>query len=156
MTDTSNWIAVASAEHVRLGRAQGFMQVCHGKGAPLRRVLPGHRVVYYSPTQTFGARDKLQAFTALGVVTTQEPYQFDIGERSDAVLRTAMGGGFHPFRRNVRWLEVHDAPIQPLLQQLELSIGQKNWGQKFRYGLFSISDHDMGVIVAAMGAKLSN
>ena len=33
-----NWIAVASAENVRNGRAQGFMQVCHGKGAPLRRL----------------------------------------------------------------------------------------------------------------------
>ena len=144
MTDTSNWIAVASAEHVLIGRRQGFMQVCHGKGAPLRRVLPGHRVVYYSPTVTFGARAKLQTFTALGVVKPQEPYRFD------------MGGGFHPFRRDVEWLEAHDAPIQPLLQQLEFAAGQKNWGQKFRYGLFSISDRDMGVIASAMGAQFGN
>ena len=143
-TDTSNWIAVASAEHVRLGRAQGFMQVCHGKGAPLRRVLPGHRVVYYSPTVAFGGRDKLQAFTALGVVKAQEPYQFE------------MGGGFHPFRRDVNWVESKDAPIQPLLQRLEFVAGQKNWGQKFRYGLFSISDNDMGVIASAMAARLND
>jgi len=45
-----NWIAVASAEHVRRGQSEGFMQVCHGKAAPLRRVRPGNRVVYYSPT----------------------------------------------------------------------------------------------------------
>ena len=38
---SSNWVAVASAEHVRLGRSQGFMQVCHGKAAPLRRIQPG-------------------------------------------------------------------------------------------------------------------
>ena len=31
----ANWVAVASAEHVAIGRAQGFMQVGHGKGAPL-------------------------------------------------------------------------------------------------------------------------
>lgn len=30
-----SWVAVASAEHVQKGREQGFMQVCHGKGAPL-------------------------------------------------------------------------------------------------------------------------
>ena len=36
-----HWIAVASAEHVRLGRTQGFMQVCHGKAAPLRRMRAG-------------------------------------------------------------------------------------------------------------------
>ncbi len=46
-----SWIAVASAEHVRLGRSQGFMQVCHGKAAPLRRITPGDAVAYYSPTE---------------------------------------------------------------------------------------------------------
>ena len=44
------WIAVASAEHVRRGRKDGFMQVNHGKPAPLRRVKPGDGIVYYSPT----------------------------------------------------------------------------------------------------------
>jgi hypothetical protein len=28
---TGYWIAVASAEHVRRGRREGFMQVSHGK-----------------------------------------------------------------------------------------------------------------------------
>ena len=45
-----NWVAVASAEHVRIGRSQGFMQVSHGKAAPLKRIHPGDGVVYYSPT----------------------------------------------------------------------------------------------------------
>ena len=139
----SNWIAVASAEHVSLGRADGFMQVCHGKSAPLKRVTPGSRVAYYSPTAHFGGKDKLQSFTAIGVVKTSEPYQFD------------MGSGFHPFRREVRWLKAQPAPIQPLLDKLEFSAGVRNWGQKFRYGLFSISDHDMDMIADAMGARFS-
>ena len=63
-----HWIAVASAEHVRLGRRQGFMQVCHGKAAPLRRVQPGDGILYYSPSEAFGAKDRLQAFTAAGIV----------------------------------------------------------------------------------------
>ena len=29
------------------------MQVCHGKAAPLQRIQPGDRVVYYSPTVSF-------------------------------------------------------------------------------------------------------
>lgn len=41
-----NWIAVASAEHARRGREGGFMQVCHGKAAPLRRMGAGDRVAY--------------------------------------------------------------------------------------------------------------
>jgi hypothetical protein len=43
---TRNWLAVASAEHVRIGRAEGFMQVCHGKAAPLRRLRPDDWVIY--------------------------------------------------------------------------------------------------------------
>ena len=55
-----NWIAVASAEHARRGctqPAQGYMQVCHGKCAPLKRVAPGDRVAYYAPTITMGGKD---------------------------------------------------------------------------------------------------
>ncbi len=43
------WVAVASAEHEAIGRAQGFMQFCHGKAAPLRRIAAGEAVVYYAP-----------------------------------------------------------------------------------------------------------
>ena len=85
------WIAVASAEHVRRGRKDGFMQVNHGKAAPLRRVKPGDGIVYYSPTTILREKDGLQAFTAIGTVREGEPYQ---GE---------MGGGFTPFRRDVEW-----------------------------------------------------
>jgi hypothetical protein len=147
MTDQSqdriaqDWIAVASAEHVQRGRCEGFMQVCHGKAAPLRRVKPGSRVVYYSPTATFGGGDRLQAFTALGVVRDVEAYQVD------------MGGGFHPFRRDIDWVETRPAPIKPLLDRLELTKGQRNWGQKFRFGLVAITAHDMSIIGEAMGAR---
>jgi hypothetical protein len=136
-----NWIAVASAEHVRRGRNEGFMQVCHGKAAPLRRVKPGSRVVYYSPTETFGGTDRLQAFTALGIVRGVDAYQVD------------MGGGFHPFRRDIDWLDAKSASIKPLLDRLELTRGQRNWGQKFRFGLVAISTRDMSVIAEEMGIR---
>jgi len=55
---TQYWIGVASAEHVRRGRAGGFMQLGHGKQAPLRRVKPGDRIVYYSrPSFSAGRTD---------------------------------------------------------------------------------------------------
>ena len=90
---SKNWIAVASAEHVRLGQQAGFMQVCHGKAAPLRRIQPGDGVLYYSPTTTFKGKEKLQAFTAIGIAKDQEPYPIDLGE------------DFCPFRRDVKWLQ---------------------------------------------------
>jgi len=135
-----NWIAVASADHVRLGREVIFMQVHHGKAAALRRISPGDWVVYYSPTVAFGGKDKLQAFTAIGVVKDGDPHQAD------------MGGGFHPIRRDVSWLGGHDAPIQPLLGVLEFTAGNRNWGYQLRFGLFSISDHDRQIIAEAMRA----
>ncbi|MBF9195099.1 EVE domain-containing protein [Microvirga terrestris] len=140
---TGSWIAVASAEHVRRGRAGGFMQVCHGKAAPLRRIRPGDRVIYYSPTITFGGKDKCQSFTAFGFVKPEGPYQFD------------MGGGFVPFRRDVTWLESTETPIRALLDRLDFTAGQRNWGYQFRYGLFPISDHDGDLIAGAMGARVS-
>ena len=135
---THCWIAVASAEHVRRGRAEGFMQVCHGKGGPLKRVKPGDRVAYYSPTGTFGGKDRLQAFTAAGIVKETPPYQAD------------MGDGFRPFRRDVDWLELDQAPIAPLLQGLSFSRGKPNWGYALRLGLFEVTSEDMALIVEAM------
>jgi hypothetical protein len=135
------WIAVASAEHVRRGRAEGFMQVCHGKAAPLHRLQAGDRVAYYSPTERFGGKVPLQAFTAQGVVQAGPPYQVD------------MGGGFLPHRRDVAWEPGHAAPIRPLLPLLTFARGG-NWGYQLRFGLFEVNADDMDVIAQAMGQAL--
>ena len=134
-----NWIAVASAEHVRIGRAGGFMQVNHGKLAPLKRIHPLDMVVYYSPTEVLREPDGLQSFTALGKVKPMEPYQASMH-----------GGRFLPFRRDVEWKETVSTPIRPLLEILYFTRGKTNWGYQFRFGLFEISAADMGVISHAM------
>jgi hypothetical protein len=139
---SGNWVAVASAEHVRIGRSQGFMQVSHGKAAPLRRIRPGDAVVYYSPTTVLRGTDKLQSFTAIGVVKEGEPYEAD------------MGGGFCPFRRDVCWHAAAEVPIRPLLGRLSFTTAGSNWGFQLRFGLFEISDQDMALIAAAMGVSL--
>jgi hypothetical protein len=133
-----NWIAVACAEHARRGAEFGIMQVCHGKGAPLRRVRAGDGVVYYSPTVTLRGSDKCQAFTLIGSVRDDRTYQAD------------MGDGLRPFRRDVIWRAARDAPIAPLLDRLELTRGKRNWGYVFRFGLVQISQADFDVIAAAM------
>lgn len=140
---TKNWIAVASAEHVSLGRKLGFMQVCHGKAAPLRRLHPKDNVIYYSPTRQFRSKQKLQAFTALGIVNKSEAYQVE------------MAPGFCPYRRDVKWLEAEETPILPLLPLLEFTMGKQNWGYQMRFGLFSISDQDFMLIAQAMHVQLS-
>ncbi len=132
------WIAVASANHVARGRAGGFMQVNHGKLAPLKRIKAGDIVAYYSPTAELGSKEPLRAFTALGAVKEGEPYQ---GE---------MGGGFTPFRRDVKWGQSESAAIVPLLDRLSFTKGRKSWGYAFRFGLFEAEEADMKTIAAAM------
>ena len=138
---TGHWIAVASAEHVRRGKREGFMQVSHGKAAPLKRIKPGDGVIYYSPTVTLGGKDRLQAFTAVGAVKAGEPYVVD------------MGNGFKPFRRDVAWAKANEAPIQQLLDRLEFTAHKPNWGYQMRFGLFAISAEDFRLIAEAMGAE---
>ncbi|HEY9103131.1 EVE domain-containing protein [Chitinimonas sp.] len=137
--DTRYWIAVASAEHVARGKAGGFMQVCHGKVGPLRRLQPGDQVVYYSPTGHFGGKDRLQAFTAIGTVEASEPYPYPMTE------------DFCPYRRDIAWQPGETASILPLLDQLSFSRGQHNWGYALRFGLVQITAEDMALIAAAMG-----
>lgn len=140
-TPTRCWIAVACAEHARRGRDArplGFMQVCHGKAAPLRRVNPGDVVAYYSPTTALGGHDRLQHFVSIGVVAPGTPYQAD------------MGGGFQPFRRDVRFVSAVEVPIAPLLDVLEFATDRRHWGYKLRFGLFEVSTNDMGRIAVAM------
>ncbi len=140
-----NWIAVASADHARRGRDEkvpGFMQVGHGKLAPLKRMQPGDRVAYYSPTVTLGAKDGFQSFVSIGIVQPGEPYAFDMG-------------GFVPYRRNVKYLKAKEASILPLLDDFEFVENRSRWGYKFRFGLFTISDPDMRLIAQAMDVDAS-
>ncbi|MBX4930076.1 hypothetical protein ABID08_003658 [Rhizobium binae] len=133
-----SWIAVASANHVRTGREAGFMQVCHGKAAPLRRSAPGDRIIYYSPTETFGGTDRLQAFTAIGIVKAADAYQVEVS------------ADFRPWRRDVAWWPAMETPIRPLLDRLSFTSGRPGWGYQLRFGLFEIGNNDAELIAEAM------
>lgn len=141
MSAEKYWIAVASAEHVRRGRAQGFMQISHGKEAPLKRIKPGDGVVYYSPTEVMGVKDGLQSFIAIGEVRQGEPYRADMGT-------------FKPFRRDVDWAQAREAPIRPLFDKLGFTTAKSNWGYQLRLGLFEIGAKDFRLIAKAMGAEI--
>ena len=139
-TRVSNWVAVASAEHVAIGRASGFMQVGHGKGAPLKRLQAGDRIAYYSPVSRLGDKAARQAFTAIGSV------------RDERIYQGRMPDGFEPFRRDVDWCEAREAPIRPLLDALSITQGKPNWGYALRFGLLKVTADDMALIARAMQA----
>ena len=165
-----NWIAVASAEHARFGRdaIRGFMQVGHGKLAPLKRIKADDRVAYYSPTAVYGVRDDLQSFVSIGVVQPGEPFAFRLlgSDTNFAAAQRAVPSGRaegsanlgsdpkNLYRRDVVYLLAQEAPIAPLLDDFELIENRQRWGYKFRFGLFDVSDNDMRLIAQAMQADL--
>jgi hypothetical protein len=138
MNEPRYWIIVASKDHVQNGVRAGIVQANHGKAAPLKRMHVGDGVLYYSPKVEFGGNEKLQAFTALGEVSGEAVYPFD------------MGGGFIPWRRDVKYLQVTDVPIQPLVPDLTFIRNKESWGYLFRFGFFEIPGVDFDLIAAQM------
>ncbi|ESQ83467.1 hypothetical protein AEAC466_12385 [Asticcacaulis sp. AC466] len=134
---TRFWLAVACAEHVRRGRAEGFMQVNHGKQGPLRRMVPGDGIIYYSPSEQMGRKDGFQSFTAIGRIRPGEVY------------RGYMSTEFQPFRRDVDWADGREQPVKALKDRLELT-ADANWGYSLRFGVREISQHDFEMINQAM------
>ncbi|AKI01943.1 EVE domain [Hoeflea sp. IMCC20628] len=132
------WCGVVSRDHIKRGEREGFCQVCRGKRSPLDRMAVGDGIVFYSPTTAFRGAEKCQAFTAIGEIVGPQSYQFQ------------MTLDFMPFRRDVAYFNASDAPISPLLDALEFTRKNKNWGYRFRFGHFQISRHDFECIASAM------
>jgi hypothetical protein len=132
------WINTVSRGHVQRGVAGGFTQANHGKPQMLRRMARGDWIVFYSPKTALDGGEPLQAFTAIGQVVDDEPYQFE------------MAPDFEPWRRNVDFLSCKEVPIRPLLDDLHFVEDKKRWGYKFRFGVFRIDDHDLDLIRRTM------
>jgi hypothetical protein len=136
--DVTNWINIVSRDHVQLGVQGRFTQANHGKPNMLRRMAKGDWIVFYSPKTALDGGEPLQAFTAIGQIADDEPYQVE------------MGHDLTPWRRNVDFLPANETPIRPLISNLNFVEDPKRWGYKFRFGVFKIDDHDLDLIRAAM------
>ena len=116
------WIGVACKEHVEKGVKLGICQFCHGKSAPAKRLSRGDYVIYYSSKVTMAGNEPYQKFTAIGEIIDEIPYQVDAG------------GGFKPFRRNIRYFTGNNISIKPLVPLLNFIKNKSSWGYVFRYG----------------------
>ncbi|MCB1465099.1 MAG: EVE domain-containing protein [Nitratireductor sp.] len=137
---TKYWIGVASRDHVKAGEDGGFCQLGHGKHAPVKRLAPGDGIVYYAPRERLGEGDPVQAFVTIGRIRAGEAY------------RATQNECFHPWRRDVDYLEASEAPIRPLLNELSFIGDQSHWGYVFRRGAFAIPPADFRKIAHAMQA----
>jgi hypothetical protein len=131
------WLGVVSREHVALGVAGGFAQLCHGRANPLLRMRAGDWLVYYSPREQMQAGPRLQAFTALGRVADARVYT------------VAMHDGWVPHRRDVAYERVRTVPLAELKDALHL-VARPGWAMQLRRGQVELDRHDFELIAAAM------
>lgn len=138
MNSTKYWIATVSKEHTLRGVIGGFMQVCHGKRASLKRMNKGDYLIVYSSKITMEGKEKCQAFTAIGEVVDDNVYQYE------------MNDNFKPYRRNIKFIESVESSIIPLINNLEFIPNKESWGYPFRYGFFEIKENDFSLITSKM------
>jgi hypothetical protein len=136
MNEPQFWIAVASLDHVEQGVAGGYVEINHGKAAPLERMRAGDGIACYSPRVSYPEGPPLQAFTALGRVGDTPIVQSPLAHQ--------------PFRRTVAWLPCVHAPIRPLLGELGFVPGPPHWGAAFRFGFLRVGRDDFLRIAQAM------
>jgi EVE domain len=136
------WINTISKDHVQKGMAGGFTQADHGKNTRLKRLSKGDYLIFYSPKTSLKEGETLQAFTAVGVIDDDAPYQVE------------MTPDFHPWRRKVKFLKCNETAIKPLLDELSFIKDKARWGYPFRMGLFEISKEDAELIAIAMQVEL--
>lgn len=135
---TKYWIIVASKEHVEKGVEGGFAQACHGKATPLKKMHNGDYVIYYSSKRFFNKPEPCQAFTAIGTVINDCPYQVE------------MAPNFHPFRIDIAFFPAQEVPIAPLINSLACIPNKQKWGYPFRWGTLAISESDFRCIANLM------
>lgn len=134
-------MAVVQRSHVLRGVALGIVQTSHGARSGIQRMSPGDGLVFYSPKTDYPDGDALREFTAIGRIADGEAWQADAG------------AGFVPWRRRVEYDESARAvPIASLLEALELTRGNRNWGLIMRRGQVEMSPGDFRVVAEQMGA----
>ena len=139
--ERSFWIGVVSRSHVQMGVKDGFVQLGHGKKAPLQKLRPGDGLVMYSPRTSYPDGEALQSFTAIGMVGPGEVYQVE------------MAPDFRPYRIDVKFFKCREAQIKPLIPKLSFIKSKTHWGVAFRFGQLRVPARDFELIAKAMRCK---
>jgi len=71
-------IALVSRSHVHVDVKGGFIQLNHGKKAPLQKLPAADGLIMYSPLTSYPDGEMLQSFTAIGILASGEIYQAEM------------------------------------------------------------------------------
>jgi hypothetical protein len=136
------WLGVISADHTQRAVSGGFIQLNHGKRYGVARLRRGDGFAIYSPTEMYGEKRPLRAFTALGVVADDEPYQAE-------PMSMGSRGVVEPWRRRIEFLPVYRGGLHDVALRLTNS---PNWGYQLRRGLVPLEAEDFEALRALMTA----
>lgn len=129
------WIGVASKDHVELGVAGGFCQLCHGKSAPLNKMKAGDWLIYYAPKLSLQTKEACQEFIAIGQVLPGDTYSFE------------MAPGFVPFRKDIAFLKnIRSVPLR-IVSEFPL---WQEYRSRLRFGHFQIPKELFEFIASSM------
>lgn len=137
------WVNVISKDHALIGVEGGCIQANEGKAANLRLLHKEDLIFSYSPGTLFRAGQILQAFTAVLRVADDAPHLVEASARVQT------------WRRTTTSLACKEAPIEPLIAQLDFIQDKANWGVSLRRGMFEIGQDDARRIAAAMNADIA-
>ena len=133
------WINTISRNHVQAGAAGGFTEADHGRETRLKRLAKGDAIVFYSPRTDIKAGERVQRFTGIARIVDDELWRES--EQS-------------PWRRRAEFAPAAEAPVAPLIEDLEFIRNKKSWGVVFRRGFFEIGENDFRTIAMAMNANV--
>jgi hypothetical protein len=109
----------------------------------VQRLKAGDYIAVYSPKTAYPDGLPLQAFTAIGRVTSGEVYQVE------------MTSDFKPYRVDVAFLPCAEAPIRPLIPTLSFIKNKQSWGAAFKFGHLKVPREDFAQVSQAMGVQLA-
>ncbi len=131
------FVAVAARDAIDAAVTGGYVEINHGRAAPLARMRDGDALVWYAP-RVCERGEAVQAFCALAFVNGDTAGSGD--ENAPAICRRA-----------ARYVAAQPAPIRPLIDVLDFIRDKRHWGIALRYGFVQISAQDFVRIAHSMG-----
>lgn len=137
---TSYWIGITMLDHLEIGFKKRTFGIGHGKRAPLEKMKPGDRIVFYLPKKVPGistAENKYQRFRGFAVVDEGDVFQESVDGRC-------------MFRKKLTFTDTEkEASILPLIDRLSFIKNKTHWGFPFLKGYVRITKEDWDMIEQA-------
>lgn len=123
-------VVVASQDHCQRWMKEWFVQACHGKIRPMKKMSKWDIIFLYAPKKEFGKDEKLQAFVWMLKVT------------SDEIEQVEMFPWFTPYRKHTQTIATANIYLHDLKGKIAFFTDNKNIWLEMRKWFFQLPDED--------------